>query len=96
MKQSSIPYEHSFKWTVYGMSVGAFFMVMAAIWGITRVIDGHWLSWQLPAVIGIITFVIVAISAMFTSLGDVKAEIDKELNKAKIKEKSEVKEIKTK
>ena len=68
-------------------------MVMAATFVIIRIVDGKWLSWQLPVILGIIFIVLVAVSAMFTSLGDVRTEINKEFEKieAKLKAKEQKK-----
>jgi len=82
----------AFKWAVYGICVGSLFMLMAASFAIVRIIDGRWLSWQLPAVLGIVFIVLVSISAMFTSLGDVRTEINRELKK--MEEKGEAKKAK--
>ena len=71
----------AFKWAVYGISVGTLFILMAASYIIVRIIDGMWLSWQLPVILGIVFIVLVAISAMFTSISDIKTEIKKELEK---------------
>ena len=72
--------ETAFRWAIYGISVGALFLVLAATYLIVRVADGNWASWQLPAILGIIFLTIVPISAMFTSLPDIKKEIDKEFS----------------
>jgi len=47
----------------------------------------------LPVILGIIFIVLVAVSAMFTSLGDVRTEINKEFEKieAKLKAKEQKK-----
>ena len=75
----------AFKWTVYGISVGTLLMVMVATFAIVRIVDGKWLSWQLPAILGIVFIVVVSVSAMFTSLGDVRTEINKEFAKVEAK-----------
>ena len=80
-------YENSFKWAIYGMSVAALMMILVAAYVIVRIADGMWTSWQLPAILGVVFITIVPISAMFTSLGDVKREIDKEIAKEKDKKK---------
>ena len=74
-------YEHAFKWAVYGISVATLLFVLGAAYAIVRIIDGMWASWQLPVILGIAFMVIVPISAMFTSLGDIKTEIAKEAEK---------------
>jgi len=71
-------YQESFKWAVYGMCVASLLFVLVATYFIVRIIDGNWTSWQLPAILLIIFFVAIPISAMFTSLGDIKREIEKE------------------
>jgi len=79
-------HEYSFKWAVYGISVAAFLFILAAIYLVTRIIDTRWLDWKLPVILGIIFCVVVPISAMFTSLGDIKKEMKKEQEQAKKKQ----------
>ena len=82
-------YEHSFKWAIYGISVASFLFILAAVYTIVRIVDGAWTDWKLPSILVIVFIVIVPISAMFTSLGDVKREIAKEM--AKVKGKKDLK-----
>ena len=84
----------AFKWAIYGISVAALFILMVASFVIVRIADSMWLSWQLPVILGVAFIVVVSISAMFTSLGDVRVEINKELKK--MEEKAEAKTTKSK
>lgn len=90
------PYESAMKWTIYGMGVAALLFIFAAIYSITRIVDGKWLSWQLPAILGILFIVAVTISAMFTSISDIKGEIAKETQRVKEKtaKETEAKKVK--
>jgi len=88
MKKQEQHYEHAFKWAVYGICVAAFLFILGAVYAVTRVIDGNWTDWKLPVILGIIFLVVVPISAMFTSLSDIKTEIEKEIEKEKNKSKS--------
>lgn len=92
------PYEGSLKWAIYGMSVATWMFILASGYVITRIIDGNWSSWQLPAILGIFWIVPVIIAAMYTSIGDVKYGIEYEMNQSKEKAaKAKVKEeVKTK
>jgi len=84
----------AFRWTVYAFCVGTLLILLAATYIVVRIIDGMWASWQLPVILGIVFFVLVSISAMFTSLGDVRTEINKEF--AKVEAKAKAKEEKKK
>ena len=67
-----------FHWVVFGICAGALFMLMLGTIVIMRIIDGQWLSWQLPAVMGVAYIVLVSVVAMFFAIKTVKQEIDKQ------------------
>jgi len=75
-------YTGEFKWVVFGMIVATWLFVLAAAWLITRIFDGNWSDWRLPATLSIVFIVMVIIGGMFTSLSDIKKELDKEKNPA--------------
>jgi len=69
------------KWAIFGMSVGALFIILISTYLIVRIIDGQWASWQLPVILVIVFLTVVTIAAMFTSIPEMKTEIEKELSK---------------
>jgi len=80
--------DSSVKWVIFGLSVAALFWIFVGAWAIVRIIDGEWLGWQLPAILGVIYIVVVPIGAMFTSIGDISAEIEKERARKEEKDKA--------
>lgn len=69
------------KWAVYGISVAALLFVLIAAYLIACIAGGYWAVWQLPVILAIVFFTLVVISAMFVALPEIKAEIQKELDK---------------
>ena len=70
-----------FHWVVFGIGAGALFLLMAGALLIIRVVDGNWLSWQLPAIFGIVYFMVVSVFALVFSIKTVKQEMDMQNNK---------------
>lgn len=87
MTQKNQEYKGTMKWVIYGMCVASLLFISGATYAIVRIIDGNWTDWKFPAILGIICFVLVTVSAMFTSLGDVKMGIDLEIQKTREKQK---------
>lgn len=68
----------SMRWAIYGMSVASLLFILVATYLIVRIIDGQWASWQLPTILVIVFFVLVPVSAMWTSVPEVRKEINKD------------------
>lgn len=66
------------RWAIYGMSVASLLFILVATYLIVRIIDGQWASWQLPTILVIVFFVLVPVSAMWTSVPEVRKEINKD------------------
>ena len=65
-----------FHWVVFGIGAAALFMLMIGALLVIRIIDGDWLSWKLPAILGIVYIVTVSVFALVFSLKTVKQEIN--------------------
>ena len=65
-----------FHWVVFGIGAGVLFVLTVAAFAIVRIADGMWLSWQLPAIMGIAFLVLVSVVAMLLTIKTVKQELD--------------------
>ena len=78
-------FKESLRWAIYGISIAALFILGVAVYLITRIVDGNWTDWKLPAIMGIVFVVLVSISSMYSAIPEIKNEIEKEAKKEKRK-----------
>ena len=65
-----------FHWVVFGIGAAALLLLMVGALLIIRIVDGNWLSWELPSIFGIVYFMAVSVGALIFSIKTVKQEIN--------------------
>ena len=64
-----------YHWVVFGVGAGMLLMLMVGAFLIVRIFDGMWTSWQLPASMVIVFFIIVSVAALVLSLVTIKQDM---------------------
>jgi len=67
-----------FHWVVYGIGCGILLILTVCTLLIIRIFDGMWLSWQLPAIMAIVYFVLVSVTALALSIKTIRQELLKQ------------------
>jgi len=75
------------KWAIFGICVGASFVLLIGTWLIVRITDGNWANWQLPVIFIIAWFMIVIVTAMLFAIPDAKHVISETFDKDKEEQK---------